>query len=275
MSLQTYLPHPALLPYVQMLWFWPDYLPGHPRERILPGGMMEITINLRDEPLHFYDPLRMDQPQSIVGPVAAGARSESFIVDTARPASILAVWFKPGGARQFFGVSAAEMHNAHIPLADVWGTAAGVLYDRLLAAQTTGQRFRILETALLQRLQHGPERHRAVHYALSAFSNTPHATSIAAVTSRIALSPTRFIQVFREDTGLTPKLYCRLQRFQRALRLIAGDSAPRWTDVALACGYYDQSHFINDFQAFAGIRPTDYQPQSREHNLNLPFWDGS
>jgi AraC-like DNA-binding protein len=31
-----------------------------------------------------------------------------------------------------------------------------------------------------------------------------------------------------------------------------------WSQVALACGYCDQSHLIHDFQEFSGLSPTDY-----------------
>ncbi len=31
-----------------------------------------------------------------------------------------------------------------------------------------------------------------------------------------------------------------------------------WTEVALSCGYFDQSHFVHDFHVFSGINPTTY-----------------
>ena len=31
-----------------------------------------------------------------------------------------------------------------------------------------------------------------------------------------------------------------------------------WIDVALSAGYYDQAHFIRDFQAFSGMTPSAY-----------------
>ena len=58
--------------------------------------------------------------------------------------------------------------------------------------------------------------------------------------------------------GLTPKLFCRVHRFQRVLATIERDGDIDWPDVALACGYYDQAHFIHDFRAFSGINPTAY-----------------
>jgi AraC-like DNA-binding protein len=270
MSLQTYIPHPLLRDSIEMLWYWEGYHPPHPKERILPGGMMELTINLCDRPFRLDYP-RTGSAQQITGPIAAGPRSEHFVIDTKEPASILAAWFKPGGALRFFGVSAAEIHNLHVPLDILWGRASHELYEKLLQAQSLRERFFILETALCQRLFRGPQQHGAVDYALTVFQK-PHG-SIADVVERTALSPTRFIQVFREEVGMTPKRFCRVQRFQKALRIMAEKPGSSQVEVALACGYYDQAHFINEFRAFAGITPAEFRPQSREHTSNLPYID--
>jgi hypothetical protein len=31
-----------------------------------------------------------------------------------------------------------------------------------------------------------------------------------------------------------------------------------WADIALTCGYFDQPHFLHDFQTFSGINPSSY-----------------
>lgn len=274
MSLETYLPRSPLSNYVHMLWYWEGYNPPHPRERILPGGMMEITISLTEAPFRIHHTPH-DSPQVITGPMAAGARSTYFVIDTAKPMSILSVWFKPGGALPFFGASGQELHNLHLPLETLWGMQARDLYDKLMEEQTTQQRFRILEDVLLKRLYlyTHRERHPAVRYALQRFGMVPQIETVGHVVEAISLSATRFIRVFREDVGMTPKQFCRVQRFQHALRLIADRQSVSWVDVALCSGYYDQSHFINDFRALAGITPAAYAPQSREHNTNLPVHD--
>jgi AraC-like DNA-binding protein len=91
------------------------------------------------------------------------------------------------------------------------------------------------------------------------------------VTSVIALSPKRFIAHFKSDIGLTPKRYCRVRCFQRA---VAGADAGRtidWTELALLCGYFHRAHFIHEFYDFAGMSPTTYEacgPPSRTTSLS-------
>ncbi|MBZ0306962.1 MAG: helix-turn-helix domain-containing protein [Anaerolineae bacterium] len=264
----TYVPGAPLSDYIQMFWAWEGYHPPHPRERILPNGVMEITIDLNGNSFEIFD--ESNQQKSIRGPMVVGAQSKYFVNNTSSEMSLLSVWFKPGGVKQFLGVGGNDIHNQHIPLEILWGQSANELYCQLLEVQTAYQRFCILEQMLLKRLQHVHERHRAVSYALHLFRQIPQTQTIRSVTNTIALSHTRFIQAFREEVGMTPKLFCRLQRFRHALGMLAEPAPPDSLEVALACGYYDQSHFINDFQAFAGMSPSSYRPQSREHNTNLP-----
>jgi len=37
----------------------------------------------------------------------------------------------------------------------------------------------------------------------------------------------------------------------------------RWANLALRCGYYDQSHFINDFRSFSGLSPLEFLRRTR------------
>jgi len=268
MSLIMYKPNAPLDRYVHMFWAWDGYHMPHSQERILPSGMLEITIDLNNNPFHLVD--HHAQRKTIKGPMIMGAQSHYFLIDTSQELSLLSVLFKPGGARPFFGVVGNEIHNVHLSLDILWGQSAKDLYEQLLTLVTPQQRFLLLEQILLKRLTNSDQRHRAVDYALKMFGQVPHQHTIRAVTEQLALSPTRFIQVFREDIGMTPKLYCRLQRFRYALSILAYQDSPNWVDVALSSGYYDQAHLINDFQAFAGMSPSRYAPQSPTHNTNLP-----
>jgi methylphosphotriester-DNA--protein-cysteine methyltransferase len=59
---------------------------------------------------------------------------------------------------------------------------------------------------------------------------------------------------FKRQVGIGPKLFCRIQRFQRVFREI--ESGGNWVQAALACGYYDQAHLVRDMRQFSGETPT-------------------
>ncbi len=93
------------------------------------------------------------------------------------------------------------------------------------------------------------------------------------LTERLGLSPKRFIQLFSQQVGLTPKVYCRVQRFQRVLQTVQLQQQVDWADVAAGCGYYDQAHFIRDFRAFSGFNPSAYLSLRGENLNHVPLRD--
>jgi AraC-like DNA-binding protein len=270
MNMFTYVPKPPLSHFINEFWLWKDYTPLHPRERILPsGGAMELIVNLSDEPMILYYGKDSFQAHSFYGPIVAGPRSEYFLVDTSRPMSVLGVYFKPGGAAPILGIPLGELHNLHIPLELLWGVDAFALYERLLLCPRPQQCFKVLESVLMARLMGYDGQHAAVSYALKSIHHIPPPQQISWIVDSIGLSATHFIRVFRDEVGLTPKLYSRVARFHEALRLSVQEPSHDWADIAHQCGYYDQAHFINEFRAFTGINPSAYSPQHDEHRTNL------
>ena len=84
------------------------------------------------------------------------------------------------------------------------------------------------------------------------------------LTREAGVSDHRFIDVFRSEVGLSPKLFHRVQRFQRVLIQVRRLPEPEWEQLALEAGYFDQSHLIRDFRAFSGFSPADYLRRVKE-----------
>jgi AraC-like DNA-binding protein len=76
--------------------------------------------------------------------------------------------------------------------------------------------------------------------------------------ARIAgLSRSHFIRAFQKETGLAPHAYLTDRRFRAASLLLGKGDAP--SDVAAACGFFDQSHLNRVFKARMGVPPGIYR----------------
>ena len=106
--------------------------------------------------------------------------------------------------------------------------------------------------------------------SISARSMLTNGAPVAAVGERLGLSPPRFIELFRRRTGLTPKRYARIERFQHLIHTIDG-AVGSWARLAIAHGYADQAHMIRDFKWFSGTIPTAYRAASREARNHVPL----
>jgi AraC-like DNA-binding protein len=233
---------------------------------------MQVLISLQEKTLRVYDRQKIHQFRSFPATVVVGPQSEYSVIDTAAQASMIGVAFKPGGASPFFRCPANELQGAHVPLESLWGAGASDLHDRLLEAQTPADKFRILEEFLIHRAVHPLELHPAVTYALSEFQGVARLRTISQVVDRMGFSTRRFIQLFHESVGLTPKLFCRILRFQEVLRFLSDGQEIDWAELALKCGYFDQAHFIHDFHGFSGLRPTTYLSHRTEHINHVPLF---
>jgi len=94
-------------------------------------------------------------------------------------------------------------------------------------------------------------------------------TSVRDVSRELGLSQRRFIQVFGSFIGLTPKIFCRILRFQQARVLAEKLEAPNWAELAVSCGYFDQSHLIKDFKEFSGSTPRTYSVQQQHKDARF------
>lgn len=264
-------PLPPLSEFVDVLWLYEGYDVSHEKERLLPDGSVELVINLAEDRIRVYDSHDPKKFSTISGCVVSGPRSEFFVIDTSSEACTIGVHFKPGGAFPFFRVPPAEMANQSVALECLWGRSSSLLRERLLGAGTPEAKLCVLELCLLEELSKPLQRHRAVGFALQQFCGSTQAPPVSRVIDQLGCSQRRFIQLFSDEVGLTPKLFSRVRRFQWVIQAAHTINEINWTQVALDCGYYDQAHFIHDFQSFAGITPSAYLARKTAHVNHVPM----
>jgi len=110
----------------------------------------------------------------------------------------------------------------------------------------------------LRRLCRGVQQHYAVSAALEMFGKDQAGPRVSEAAKYLGLSQRRFIQVFKAEVGMTPKLFSRIQRFQQTRIFIQQNPSINWADLAVDLGYFDQSHLIREFLEFSGLSPTGY-----------------
>ena len=259
-----HIPAPPLAGFIRVLWYAQAGQVAHRRERILPSGCVQVILNLaRDYLLDCPEgQADLQMPPALV----IGARSVYEIVDTSDMADLIGIVFEPGGFGLFAGDAVDLFSNRSIDLEALWGSAARDVRDRLRELPTPQSRLRCFESFLAAHIaprltRHGPWRAPEVAFALRAFAPELATPTVREVARQIGWSERRFSQVFREEVGFAPKTWCRVQRFQRAVQQLHAGHDLRWAELALDCGYYDQSHFANEFRAFSGVDATTYSAQ--------------
>jgi len=76
----------------------------------------------------------------------------------------------------------------------------------------------------------------------------------AEVADCVALSKSHFSRAFKQSVGTSPIAYVSARRIERA-KLMMISTRERLSDIALACGFADQSHLNRYFRRIVGITP--------------------
>jgi AraC-like DNA-binding protein len=264
-------PSAPLAPYVERLWYCDRHQRVQPTERVLPNGRFQLAISLTEDPISaLSDPMGVGS--EIAPSLLVGIRSRFSIITTAKLRPAMGVVFRPGGVHAFLSTPMDAFCNKNVPLDLIWGSMAGTLRDRLRTESHLARKFQVLEIALLGRIKERARLNPAVQYALEEFACAciPRVPRIDRIAREAGLSRRRFTQLFREQIGLTPKLFCRVQRFQTALQQIGSGASVDWAQLALTAGYYDQAHLAHEFQDFSGLSPSAYLVSNRASS-NVPI----
>lgn len=86
--------------------------------------------------------------------------------------------------------------------------------------------------------------------------------SLAMLAQECGLSTRHFARAFRQSVGVAPHHWLVVRRTEVAKDLLRNSSLPL-SDVALACGFADQSHFTRVFTRIIGISPGAWRRNSR------------
>jgi AraC-like DNA-binding protein len=254
----THRPAPPLDRFIQQIWYWDGPAPTHAKDRLLPTGTANLVINLAEDEIRDYQGANDDVLHRYSGAVLKGADSRYSVIDTQEQRAVMGVSFHPGGTWPFFDPAADELLNQNVSMRDLWGSAGDTLRERILAQPTPRERLHLMESELLAHAIRPLQRRAEVDFALLRLTHS-HDHPIAQLSERVGLSERRFTRLFTLEVGLTPKLYARIKRFQRVLKLMTHPSAAMpatdWSMLAQHCGYFDQSHLIRDCKAISGFTP--------------------
>ncbi len=235
-------PGPHLSPFVRNYWTLAPTgeLGACRRQRVVPDGCIDII-------------LVRPSPAGVFKAIVVGTMTRPIFEDLTAHAEYFGIRFAPGGFGHFFRAPAGELTDQIVPLESL--SASSALVGRVANAPDVQTRLRIVENALNRRLLlDRPEPILAK--VLDTIRLSQGLVSIARLARLAGWSPRHLRRVFHESVGVGPKMFCRIIRFQHALRILRRRPAPDLLQAALDAGYYDQAHFVHDFHGFYGSSPS-------------------
>jgi AraC-like DNA-binding protein len=255
MRYQEIKPNAAAARFVRCYWMLEDDAPGSGIQRIVPDGRAELILNLGQPYESQQEGTWKPQPQcfffgQITGPLvlrpgALGA-----------PARMIGIRFHPHTAGRLLQIPMCELTDAAVPLDEISGRLYRELQD-LEGHCSDGSplgRFAALDRIVGALGKRVSDDDHVLGAAVRELESAVGSMSVGALAEQAGLSARQFERRFRQAVGIPPKLFSRMQRFQRVFPALESADGG-WVDAAMRCGYYDQAHLIRDFREFAGKPP--------------------
>jgi len=267
---RPYFPAFPLDQFISVFIYFEGIQHAHKVDRFLPNGDTEILIDFKEGPQFIYDNTSLKEIQACHHVWTSGIRTEPITIPSGTDAAMMVIAFRKGMAAPFFPFPMNEIADCVLDADLVWGHDFASLREQLLETCDIDLRFHIVEAFLLQKFRSSLDLNPCVAFALEQMTYRPNEINIALMNSQIGYSQRHFTDMFRRHVGITPKAYLRIMRFQKAVRTIDETREIDWPRVSLECGFYDQSHFINDFKHFSGFTPDEYSKIHTSYQNYIP-----
>lgn len=181
------------------------------------------------------------------------------------------VRFRPTGFFRLFGISPFEIRNGAYDGADVLGTGLKALWEQLSCLSNPLAMRSAVEALLLERLSDAlaiSPAQRALEFMLQR----PQSRNLGGVARSVQLAECSLRRHFVTQLGVPPKRLQRMVRLQTVAGLKQQHPLLPWNEACLEAGYFDQSHFINEFRELTGSSPVKFMreldalPKEMRHN---------
>src|SRR4030095_3858369 len=241
--------------YVRRYIGWWEHRTTPLYRRELPTSEGPLLISF-GEPIRLFDS-RDRTRWMVLGSFATGAYDSHVVVEANGSQGGMQIDFTILGMRLFLNRPLADLTNRGVALEDLFGSAGRRITTELQEAPTWDARFDLLDREIRSRIAAATRPPVEVLGTWQRIIGSGGLVTIGSLAQETGWSQTHLISQFKEHIGLAPKMFARVMRFGRAVNRLRHREHTSLTELALDCGYYDQSHFHRDFRAIAGVPPTE------------------
>jgi AraC-like DNA-binding protein len=241
-------------------------------EKILPSPGTGLWVSLNRDAFRSFRSLGgTGQVHRVPGAMISGPASRTSVIEFEAGHAHVSVAFALGAARSFVAPPVDLMRDDLVPLEVLWGRSGACLRERLLEAPTPEDALSMMEDVLLRQMTSVLRPDPAVIAAVGALSR---GVPVGEVSRDLGLLPRTLRRRFTAQVGLTPKRFARVQRMQRLVRDLDGQTEVDWAAAAARHGYADQPHLADEFRELAGVTPAEYLRSRVDGPNHLRFPSG-
>lgn len=264
MRYQKFRPQEILSPFIECYFIWES---GDPIENGLviespPNGFCSIVINFGSPYIlqnRKYEKLTV--PQQFV----SGQSIYSYKLYLKGTIGIAGIVFKPAGLATFWGLDSFEFTEERIDLFKALQQQYVKTYvQKIRDAANPLDKVKLMEEFMLHHYRVYKPEPDYIDVAANTIVEKNGMLHVYDLLKESCMSRRSFERKFFQKVGLSPKYYARIRRIGYICNLVAGKKKVNWPDVFYEAEFYDQAHFIKDFEEFTGRTPQQYLKENTE-----------
>lgn len=184
--------------------------------------------------------------------------------------NLIAIQLHPAAIKAIFGIDAHTLTEAGLDLELI---SDRQLTEQLLNKPSNAARIELLTSFLIEKLNKNQSQkiNKALH-AVDLLQVGNFVPTLKDLQTKLNLTERSQERLFNQNIGISPKVFARIVRFQKALDEMRGKKFSTLTELAYKHHYADQSHFIREFQEFTGTSPFHFLKQANEQMENFAEW---
>jgi AraC-like DNA-binding protein len=224
-----------------------------PPEQLAPDSYIKLSLILEGEPCYFDGRGQaMDWHDGFAGHVPP--RKGIIATSDGAVRCVMANFF-PSAFHRLFGHPVDRFNGVMVPPEQVLGNTASQLYASMRATNGPQTAIDVVKRFMVDLITHmapGPPSPitRLEHY-IREHKGMVLVNELAEIAG---LSERQLQRRFKEEIGLSPKAFCSVVRFNHVYSEMKR-TGKLDLDVAIACGYFDESHMLKDLTYFLGKTP--------------------
>ncbi len=265
MALTLFHPRKSLTPFIDSYIVFENRNDlAHVPLTIVPNGCTEIAIHYGDPVLSY-----LNYSGEVTSGYLYGPHTQPGFFMARGAIRCFCVLFRPYGAYCMFGQPQIEFRNQAINLETLLGNQGKDFVEQISCAQSDERRAQIADSFFEN--QHARTRKQPVRtqHLSEAIQRSRGTIKITTLCRQLNMNIKTAERNLKHDLGLSPKEYASILRLNNAYRLMKTVPDADTQDVIYSCGYYDQSHFINECKHFTRFTPDILHKDPDNHVIYL------
>ena len=253
---QKYYLKEGLEKYIKYVWIMKSDGPGSKPDLLIPDGYPEIIfVQQGGYSKEFIDP---DKPSFIINQSCIiGIQTQSVLARRLDNCQLIGLKLMPAGAYALFSNRLKITFNTNISLEKFEDNWLLQLDKKLRTLEENATIIRFIKESLhnqIQKLENNQDCELAASFLHSILSVKGQIT-IQDLAKKHCISIRHFQRKFKGFFGISPKKFLNIIRFKHLYKSSILQQLP--PTKFLDYGYYDQMHFIKDFQKNLGVSPSN------------------